>query len=129
MNGLPSESLPIIETSYEIENGAEAFAKLMSQTERPTAVLCGNDVLAVGAVRQAQDMGIRVPDDVSVTGFDDIELARIISPPLTTVHVPHREMGRKAALALIEMIETGSVGHSIELPTEIVNRQSLDRAN
>jgi len=129
MNNLPPDSLPIIETSYEIENGAEAFANLMSQTERPTAVLCGNDVLAVGAVRQAQEMGIRVPDDVSVTGFDDIELARIINPPLTTVHVPHREMGRKAAQALIEMIETGSAGQSLELPTEIVSRQSLDRAN
>ncbi len=127
-NGLPADMLSVIETPYEIENGAAAFADLISRTPRPTAILCGNDVLAVGAMREAQKMGIRVPEDVSVTGFDDIELARIVSPTLTTVHVPHREMGRKAALELIEMIENGTPGNSVQLSTEIVERQSLSRA-
>jgi len=126
--GLPGSALTVIETPYEIENGADAFAKLMASESPPTAVLCGNDVLATGAVRQAQMMGLRVPEDVSITGFDDIELARIIQPPLTTVHVPHREMGRKAALALIEMIKTSTAGPPEQLRTEIVTRQSLGPA-
>lgn len=124
-NGLPKTSLNVIETTYEIENGAAAFEQLMTLPQRPTAVLCGNDVLAVGAVRQAEKMGISIPDEVSITGFDDIELARIISPSLTTVHVPHREMGRKAAIELIDMVETGSTGQSLRLETNVINRESL----
>ena len=127
-NGLPEASLNVIETTYEIENGAAAFEQLMSLPRRPTAVLCGNDVLAVGAVRQAEKMGISIPDEVSITGFDDIELARIIRPSLTTVHVPHREMGRKAAIELIDMIETGSTGQSLRLETIVINRESLGPA-
>ncbi|WP_298848134.1 LacI family DNA-binding transcriptional regulator [uncultured Ruegeria sp.] len=128
-HGLPQDGLTVSETSYEIENGAEVFENLMLRDPPPTAVLCGNDVLAVGAVRQAQQMGLRVPEDVSITGFDDIELARIVSPALTTVHVPHREMGRKAAQELIHMIETSSEGHSIELSTNVVTRDSLLESN
>lgn len=128
-NGLPPDSLATIETSYEIESGAEAFRQLMAADTRPTAILCGNDVLAVGAVRQAEDMGLRVPDDISITGFDDIELARIVQPGLTTIHVPHRDMGRKAAAELIEMIENSSPGQSIRLDTKIVMRNSLTRAS
>ncbi|NOD63387.1 MULTISPECIES: LacI family DNA-binding transcriptional regulator [unclassified Ruegeria] len=127
-NGLASDDLIVAETTYEIENGAEAFRDLMSHARAPTAVLCGNDVLAVGAMRQAQEMGLRVPDDVSITGFDDIELARIVSPALTTVHVPHREMGQKAALELIHMIETNAPGRSVELSTRLICRASLQAA-
>lgn len=126
--GLAPESLSIIETSYEIESGATAFRQLVAAENRPTAVLCGNDVLATGALRQAQDMGLRVPDDISITGFDDIELARIVQPALTTVHVPHREMGRKAAISLIDLIEDSAPALSVELKTEIVTRGSLGRA-
>ncbi|MDA7965249.1 LacI family DNA-binding transcriptional regulator [Ruegeria sp.] len=124
-NGLSPDTLMTIETPYEIENGAEAFRQLMASDHPPSAVLCGNDVLAVGAVRQAELMGLRVPGDVSITGFDDIELARIVHPALTTLHVPHREMGRKAAAGLIEMIESNASGQSIQLETSIVTRTSL----
>lgn len=127
-SGISPDDLPIIETPYGIENGADAFLRLMSHDTRPTAVLCGNDVLAVGAIRQARDMGIRVPEDVSVTGFDDIELAGIAQPGLTTVHVPHREMGRRAAIELTGMIEQNTPGRSVQLETSIVSRSSLAKA-
>ena len=123
--GFDVGALNIIETPYEIENGAEAFKKLMSSASKPSVVLCGNDVLAVGALRQAIDMGLRVPQDVSITGFDDIELARIVTPALTTVHVPHREMGRKAACEVVAMVEKESTGQSENLQTEIKLRASL----
>ena len=74
-------------------------------------------------------MGLNVPRDVSITGFDDIELARIASPALTTVHVPHREMGRQAAMQLVAMLEEQSEGTGTRLDTHIVERQSLGPPN
>ncbi|MEX0317981.1 MAG: LacI family DNA-binding transcriptional regulator [Ruegeria sp.] len=124
-NGLPPEALSVIETSYEIESGADAFAGLMSGGPSPSVVLCGNDVLAAGALRKALQLGMRVPEDVSITGFDDIELARIVSPALTTVHVPHREMGLRAACGLVDMVERKTAAASINLETEIKIRASL----
>ncbi|NEK21911.1 substrate-binding domain-containing protein [Sulfitobacter sp. JBTF-M27] len=124
-SALDVDDLEIIETTYEVENGAEAFTQLMSRDVPPTAVLCGNDVLAVGASLGAKRLGLRVPQDVSITGFDDIELARITSPALTTVHVPHREMGRKAADALIDMVEGKKKVVSAKLETSIKKRHSL----
>ena len=125
--GLPPDALTLIETPYGVENGAEAFARLMAGKERPSVVLCGNDVLAVGALIGAERLGLEVPGDVSVTGFDDIELAQIARPALTTVHVPHRKMGRQAADALIDMVESGTPAASVELATHIEERRSLGR--
>jgi LacI family transcriptional regulator len=100
---------------------------MMCSATPPTAVMCGNDVLAVGALRRAREMGLSVPGDVSITGFDDLELARIVTPALTTVHVPHRKMGREAARELVKMVEKKSLGTSTELDSWIVIRESLDR--
>ncbi|SDW22298.1 transcriptional regulator, LacI family [Ruegeria halocynthiae] len=126
--GLRPTDLPIIETPYSISNGAEAFQTLVSSGNRPTAVLCGNDVLAAGAISRARELGLRVPDDISITGFDDIEIAQIVSPGLTTVHVPHRKMGIHAARLLIAM-RNGEYGdapaESLELQVTITWRGSL----
>lgn len=124
-NGIDPDGMKLIETNYGIDSGAYAFRELMSHTPRPTAVLCGNDVLAVGALREARLMGLSVPEQISITGFDDIELAEIASPGLTTVHVPHREMGRRAAQELIAMVEGRSKGASTCINTHVVSRQSL----
>lgn len=123
--GLDPDGLSLIETRYEIDCGSDAFAALMASQRPPTAILCGNDVIAVGAVHRARDMGLDVPGDVSITGFDDMELARLALPPLTTVHVPHQEMGRRAADALVDMVERKNSGISHELPTSLCIRQSL----
>ncbi|WP_415919589.1 LacI family DNA-binding transcriptional regulator [Tateyamaria sp. SN6-1] len=124
-NGLDPSRTPVIETPYEIENGAQAFEQLMQAPNRPTVVMCGNDVLAAGAMRRAREMGLSVPDDVSITGFDDIELARILTPTLTTVHVPHREMGRRAAVELVKMVKGDSPGVSEQLESALRLRGSL----
>lgn len=126
--GLMPDKLQITETYYSIENGADAFAKLMTHSPRPTAVLCGNDVLAVGALRQAQVMNIQVPDEVSIVGFDDIELAQVAYPALTTVHVPHREMGRKAAITLVSMLRDGTTPQPVALDAKLVMRETLGPA-
>lgn len=123
--GLSADTLTIVETPYGIENGEVAFRQVITQAPDTTAVICANDVLAIGALRAARVMGLDVPGDVSITGFDDIEIAMLAEPPLTTVHVPHRDMGRRAAAALIDMMQTGQAPESIALPTDIRHRQSL----
>ncbi|MEP4196383.1 MAG: LacI family DNA-binding transcriptional regulator [Aliishimia sp.] len=124
-NGLNPEDLALIETPYGIDTGADAFAQIIAQPSRPTAVICGSDVLAVGALRQAREMGLRVPEDVSITGFDDMELASIVFPALTTVHVPHRQMGHAAATELVTMVEQTRAGQSTLLETYVQKRDSL----
>lgn len=123
--GLLPANLVLLETQYGIEEGAEAFRELMAKAPGTTAVLCANDVLAVGALRAAKEMGLSVPDDISITGFDDIELATLAEPALTTVHVPHREMGRRSAQMLVSMVSGDSAQTRVELSTDIRLRQTL----
>ena len=125
--GFDDQDMNVVEAPYEIESGGAAFEELMQADPRPTVVMCGNDVLATGAITKARELGLAVPDDVSITGFDDIELASCAWPPLTTVHVPHRQMGRDAAHALIDLIENGAPKASRELDVSIVMRGSLKR--
>lgn len=124
-HGLDPGTAPLIETPYSIENGGKALAELMNKFPRPTAVICGNDVLAVGALQMAQRLGLRVPQDLSVTGFDDIELATVVDPALTTVHVPHREMGRQAARLLGDMVAGTRPQASTQLATRLCLRGTL----
>ncbi|MEM7547611.1 MAG: LacI family DNA-binding transcriptional regulator [Pseudomonadota bacterium] len=124
-HGYDPDTLPVIQTAYEIENGAAAFEALMQTHPKPTVIMCGNDVLAAGAISRAKKLGLNIPDDVSITGFDDIELANILQPPLTTVHVPHRQMGRIAAQELINMVEKRSTGVVRKLEVSIAMRESL----
>lgn len=126
--GLNPQDLTVIETPYGIDTGAEAFARLMQADAPPTAVLCGNDVLAVGALGRAREMGLDVPGDVSIVGFDDIELAQVAFPKLSTVHVPHRDMGRKAAQALISYLQDRVEIVGEELICDLTMRDSLGPA-
>ncbi|MEO0677776.1 MAG: LacI family DNA-binding transcriptional regulator [Pseudomonadota bacterium] len=126
--GLDPEALPLVETPYDIENGETAFRQVMAEAPETTVVMCVNDVLAIGALRAARELGLRVPEDISITGFDDIEIATLASPSLTTVHVPHREMGRRAAQAITEMLRGAPGWARVKLPTDIRVRQSLGPA-
>lgn len=117
--------LPVIEAAYDFDEAADAFGRLMQATPRPTAVICGNDILAVGAMLKARELGLRVPQDVSITGFDDIDIAAVVEPKLTTVRVPHRRMGRAAAETLLKLINGEPAERLIEIPTSIIERATL----
>nr|WP_277425202.1 substrate-binding domain-containing protein [Pseudohalocynthiibacter aestuariivivens] len=117
--GLDPAMLRVIETPYSIGTGAAAFEALMQEWPTPTAVLCSNDVLAAGALGCARAMGIDVPGRVSITGFGDIDLAQTTFPALTTVHIPHREIGRAAATALLQMVDEGDIDKTIALPASL----------
>ncbi|MEM8730496.1 MAG: LacI family DNA-binding transcriptional regulator [Pseudomonadota bacterium] len=123
--GLDPDTLDVVETTYAIENGAAACATLLGRPDPPSVIMCGNDVLAVGAIRGARRLGLSVPDDVSITGFDDIELAGVADPPLTTVHVPHREMGREAARMLVALLNRETPVTTRELTTRLCLRDTL----
>lgn len=128
-NGLCGNDLKVVLTTYSLKNGGESFEKLMALSPRPTVVICGNDVLGAGAINKAREMGIKIPDDVSITGFDDIELAEVVDPKLTTVHVPHRRMGETAARLLLQILNGQTGQKSVELETEIIIRESLGAKN
>lgn len=121
----PTEALRIVESKYNFAGGGKAAETLLGMDPQPTVIICGNDILAIGAIKKIKAMGLRVPEDISVTGFDDISVSSIIEPELTTVHVPHREMGRIAAASLLSMLGKGGHCESQKLNTYIVERNSL----
>ena len=124
-HGLDVAALPVVEVPYDIDAAGDAFARLMARAPRPTVVMCGNDVQAVGALKRAHALGIGVPEEVSITGFDDLEIASVVTPGLTTVHVPHRDMGRRAAEVLLAQARGDDDPRGVRLSTRVVERQSL----
>jgi LacI family transcriptional regulator len=125
-HGVVSLTGPAWEGEYSANGGARVIKHLLDQGDRlPDAIACANDQSALGAVYALRERGYRVPDDVLITGFDDIPLARHLNPPLTTVRQPVQQMGAIAFDALYSMID----GHKPEqrqltLPVELVLRTS-----
>ncbi|WP_300035593.1 LacI family DNA-binding transcriptional regulator [uncultured Roseobacter sp.] len=115
----------VAEAPYLLDDGGRAFSEIMAQREKPTVVLCGNDVLAAGAMTEARSMGLSLPADMSFVGFDDIGLARVVHPALTTVRVPQIEIGQAAARLLLNGVNGPGTEPSVMLETEFVDRQSL----
>jgi LacI family transcriptional regulator, repressor for deo operon, udp, cdd, tsx, nupC, and nupG len=109
---------------YTLEAGLRAGHRIIGRRRRPTAVFSSNDEMAIGLIRALVSAGIRVPQDISVAGFDDIEFAAMVDPALTTVHQPRREHGRTGAEILIRLLTGETVPGQIRLPTEIRVRGS-----
>ncbi|WP_188983917.1 LacI family DNA-binding transcriptional regulator [Pseudomonas matsuisoli] len=113
-----------LETHLTLEDGIAAMERLMTAQTRPTAVICANDLLAFGALLAAKRLGIRVPEDVSVVGFNDFDYARHLSPPLTTIRVALDEIGVNAGTYLLNAL----AGHTYQTPvgvtTELIVRDS-----
>ena len=111
-----------------IANGRRAFATLLAADPRLTAILCTTDALAVGALAEARHRGIRVPGDLSVVGFDDVEIAAQVDPPLTTVNVPAAEISRLAADLLVSAIAGNAIPMTTRLAARLIVRESTGRA-
>lgn len=115
----------IRETAFSLENGAEAFASLIDSGANADAVFFANDVLAAGGIFEAHRRGIRVPQDIGIAGFDDIDLASQVSPALTTVRVPRYEIGARAAQLLLDRIKGQPVTtRCLNLGYDIIARRS-----
>jgi LacI family repressor for deo operon, udp, cdd, tsx, nupC, and nupG len=103
-HGLSVDSLLVQEGDFSYESGFNLMKKLLMLDELPTAVFAANDEMAMGAIKAAKSKGIRVPEDLSVMGFDDIKFASIFEPALTTIAQPTFEMGKKAMELLLKLI-------------------------
>ncbi len=116
--------LEVFHGGWDAASGAEILRQLLDRPQPPTAVMAGNDLLAAGMLREAARRGLRIPDDLAVTGYDDFAFAELLQPPLTTVRVPGYELGRRAAEALVTQVEKGPTPASLMLPVEVVPRGS-----
>lgn len=129
--GVPFEPGMVRHGPYDYEHGYEAVEEALAEGMEFTAVLAGTDVVAAGAMQALRAKGLRVPDDVSIVGYDDIPLASQLTPQLTTVHVPYEEMGRVALRAVADRREGGAArrkagdGDHLVLGTHVVVRNSV----
>jgi LacI family transcriptional regulator len=115
----------VIYGDFSEDSGVSAARVLLGRTALPQAVACANDQMAIGAVRELQRAGVRVPADVAVTGFDDLYPSRIIDPPLTTVSQSIHELGSRATRRLMARIASPGLAPQAELlPTQLVIRTS-----
>ena len=123
--GLPANGQLICHCGHTIQDGYAAAQELLTLSPPPTAIWTINDLLAVGALRAIRERGLRVPDDISLAGFDDIDLASQLYPPLTTVRLHGEEIGRRAAQVLFQRIQDPKCEPMQEtIDTELVIRQS-----
>jgi DNA-binding LacI/PurR family transcriptional regulator len=119
------EPVTVLAAFRPAEAAYDAARELLDAPDRPTGVLCFSDAYAAQAVRAAEDLGLRVPEDVSVVGFDDSPVATSVRPELTTVRQPTAEKGRLAVRALAALMAGEPVAdHRVLLPTELVVRDS-----
>lgn len=121
--GLPSDRT--VEANHKVDGGVAAVQVLLEQSTLPTAILCSNDLTAIGAISALRTARLRVPQDISVVGFDDIYLARFADPPLTTVSLSRERLGKLAFEALERMLRSKRPrGAEYVLETQLVVRQS-----
>jgi DNA-binding LacI/PurR family transcriptional regulator len=124
-HGLGFDPDIVIEKEPVLKDGMEAMKRIMADPDPPTAVFAASDVLAIGALAAANQLGLHVPEDVSVAGFDDIEFAAFTQPALTTIRVPGHEMGETAVKVLLEMIQEESPrARQLCLQTDLIVRES-----
>lgn len=129
--GLAMDSKYLFEGNHTMEGGISAMRNLLALTKRPTAVVCSNDMTAIGAMRESYDQGVRIPQDLSVIGFDDIRLAQFVTPPLTTVKMSQTEIARLAFNALLAEVQRKApvpTGSEYVLRTTLVLRDSTAMA-
>ncbi len=128
--GIKDRQLVVVEGNHKIDGGEVAMRQILASARIPTAIIASNDLTAIGALRAIHDAGLRVPQDISLVGFDDIEFSQFTQPALTTVRLSREELGREAFSALFAAIENNSTaGHEIRLSTSLILRESTGRVH
>jgi LacI family transcriptional regulator len=123
--GILAEPELVVDSNFEIDSGRTAARRLLDLHEPPTAIFAFNDNIAIGVLQAARERGVRVPDDLSVVGFDDVEAAEIVTPMLTTIRQPLAEMGRMAVSLLERLIEGQRIeALHVELRTQLIVRET-----
>ena len=125
--GIPLDPASIVEGDHTMEGGIAAMDHLLNAKTIPTAVMCSNDMTAIGVLHKLYRAGLRVPDDLSVIGFDDIHIAEVTIPPLTTVQMSRFELARAAVTALrthVEQLENSTPQREYNIRTDLIVRES-----
>jgi LacI family transcriptional regulator len=123
--GIALDPTRVVEGDHTMEGGMAAAEKLLTQGKLPTAVICSNDMTAIGVLHEAYRKGLRVPDDLSVIGFDDIHITQMTIPPLTTIQMSCYELARAAVMALKAHVEkVPEAKREIPIETQLVVRES-----
>lgn len=122
-NGMVLDNNKIFLESYSIESGYIGAKKLLEQSELD-GICCGNDLIAIGAIKALKEKGLSVPQDIKVIGFDDISISKYMDPPLTTVRQPIYNLGEEAVKMLVNIIEKKEMGMNKVLETELIERNS-----
>ena len=118
------DALITVATDHALDAGSIAVEPLLALDERPTAIVCAGDVMALGAIRAIGEAGLRVPEDVAVIGYGDIPFAAISSPALATVRLPAAELGREAVHTLRKAIDEGASQPPVTVATTLISRRS-----
>ena len=123
--GIKSNSAWIIEGDHTLDGGRDAMQKILSQPEWPTAIMCSNDMTAIGVQHALFEANLKVPDDFSLIGFDDIHLAEYTIPPLTTVRMSCKDLAVKAVSSLVAYLNPGSKVEPLsKISTHLIVRQT-----
>jgi LacI family transcriptional regulator len=125
--GITPDPAWIVEGDHRMEGGMACMERLLAVKKRPTAVMCSNDMTAIGVLHKLYRAGLRVPDDFSVIGFDDIHIAEVTTPPLTTVQMSRFEIARAAVMALrahAEQPNNPTPKREYDIRTDLIVRES-----
>ena len=123
------DSLRIYQGDFKLEGGRRAAREILNGSQRPTAVVTANDMMALGAMAEFRDASLEIPGDISIVGFDDIAFAALANPPLTTVCLPRDELGRRAVEALVETISHPEQQRGdVSILTHLIVRSSTAQA-
>lgn len=121
-----SDHISILPGDFSIQSGIDVIAQLLDKSARPTALFCANDEMAMGAAFGLTQAGLKVPDDLSLMGFDDIQFARTFIPPISTIHQPRSEIGKLAMHKLLKILNSEAITqeHS-NLEFSLIQRESV----
>ncbi|HGJ5891201.1 MAG TPA: HTH-type transcriptional repressor PurR [Arsenophonus apicola] len=116
----------IVEGDFEPSSGYDAMKQILNHQQRPSAIFCGGDIMAMGAICAANELGIRVPHDISIIGYDNVRNARFFTPALTTIHQPKERLGQMAFTMLLDrIINKRKDAQTIEIHPELIERRSV----
>ncbi|AHJ01716.1 TPA: substrate-binding domain-containing protein [Vibrio parahaemolyticus] len=128
--GLEFNANWIIESDFECEGGYQAFKKMAERGTLPSSIFVSNDMMAMGVINAANELGIKVPDDLSIIGYDDIHIAKFMSPSLTTIHQPKYRLGQAAVETLVRRLDDKSnEAQVVQLEPTLVVRNSVKLLN
>lgn len=123
-HGIQYDKYLLVQTDYSLPGGRDAIKKLLQLPSPPTAVFCSNDYIALGAAKGARELGLSLPEDLSIVGFDDMQTSNYMVPPLTTIRQPAYDMGHSAAAILHDLIEKKCKPKQVMMELSLIVRES-----